>query len=60
MNVYYIVRRGTKYLHMSPSIEVTWGAKDGAFRFYSSEAALGIALTDDPNVDYDVVRCEGE
>ena len=37
--MYYIIRKGNKWLHLHPEHGISWGKKAGAFRFYSEAAA---------------------
>lgn len=56
---HYVVQKGNKHLHLTPTEGVFWGKKDGAFCFYSAEAAAQVAcaLTAD-KAKITVVECE--
>ena len=57
----YIVKRGTKYLHMNTADGITWGSKANAFHFYSTEAATQIACAlTSSRATISIVLCEGE
>ena len=39
----YLVRRGSKFLHMDPKNGIFWGKKTGAFHFFSQDAAAQVS-----------------
>ena len=39
----YLVKRGGKYLHIDTKNGVSWGKKEGAFHFFSTDAAAQVS-----------------
>lgn len=60
-DAYYLVVRGSKYLHLNSKSGPTWGGRNKAFHFCSMEAATQIscALTSS-RAKITIVRCEEE
>lgn len=57
----YLVKRGSKYLHLDTKNGIFWGKKDGAFHFFSSDAAMQVScgLTSS-KAKITIVECEEE
>lgn len=58
---YYLVKRGNKYLHLDTKTGISWGRREGAFCFFSTDAAAQVscALTTS-KAKITIVECEGE
>lgn len=58
---YYLVRRGSKYLHINTQNGVFWGKKDGAFHFFSQDAAVQVSCGLTSNkARITIMECEEE
>lgn len=56
-----VVKMGRKYLHMSVTQGVTWGAREGAFIFTTTDSAAQIAWALTPtNATISIEYCKGE
>lgn len=57
----YLVKRGGKYLHMDTKNGVFWGRKEGAFHFFSTDAAAQVSCGLTSNrARIMIVACEEE
>lgn len=57
----YLVKRGSKFLHLDTKSGIFWGKKEGAFSFFSQDAAMQVScgLTSS-KAKITIIECEEE